>query len=568
MGHGGRRWRAYRGVVPAALPPPVDDARRPTVPDPARVLYEAHVRGLTRHSSSGVAAPGTYAGTIEKLPYLAGLGVTTLELLPIAEFDETENRRRDPLTGGRLLNFWGYSPVSFFAPKASYARRPGCGRELFELRALVDSAHAAGLEVVVDVVLNHTAEAGLGKDDPLRSFARLAPEVYYLLDAHRRPIDFTGCGHTVRLNHPVVRRLVLDALRFQVERLGIDGFRFDLAAAMFRGDHGEPLERSPLAEEIAADPVLGRRLLIAEPWDLGGFDVTERLPLPWRAWNGRFRDATRRAVRGDSGLEREVALRLAGSPDRFRAPRGPGHSIDFVTCHDGFTLADLVSYTAKRNLANGEDDRDGADQNHSSNGGVEGPSDDPAVVAVRGARRRALLALLLLSRGTPMLLGGDELGRTQLGNNNAWCRDDEVGWVSWPAAGDGELAELVRQLVSLRREGALGGEAAHEPAIRAAATVALDCASPSTAVLLDLALPGAIPRRVIAFNGGAGEVRFPLPRAPRDREWSLRLDTAAESPHALAPESAPRLAAETEAIAVAACSVRVFDALPARFGTP
>lgn len=562
--HGGRRWRVYRGLVPAALPAPLADSARPVVADGARVLYEAHVRGSTRHPSARVTAPGTYAGLIEKLPYFAGLGVTTLELLPIAEFDETENRRVDPFTGERLVNFWGYSPVSFFAPKAAYARRPGAGRELFELRELVDAAHSRGLEIVLDVVFNHTAEAGLGAADPLRSFARLAPEIYYLLDSHRRPLDFTGCGHTVRLNHPVVRRLVLDALRFQAERLGVDGFRFDLAAAMFRGDHGEPLERSPLAEEIAADPILGRRLLIAEPWDLEGFDVTERLPPPWRAWNGRFRDAARRAVRGDAGLERELALRLAGSPDRFRPPRGPASSIDFVTCHDGFTLSDLVSYTIKRNLANGEGNRDGADENHASNAGVEGPSDDPAITAPRLARRRALLALLLLSRGTPMLLAGDELGRTQAGNNNAWCRDDEIGWVRWPNAGEEELEEVVRQLTALRREGAFGAEPLRVPAVRTAATIPLDAFSPATAVLLDLAMPGAMPRRVIAFNGGSSEVRFPLPRAPHGREWSLRFDSAANPPRRLAPGEAPRLAPEAEAIAVAPCSLRVFDALPDR----
>jgi glycogen operon protein len=548
--------------VPAALPAPLDEARRPTVADGSRVLYEAHVRGLTRHPSSRVSAPGTYAGVIEKLPYLAGLGVTTLELLPVAEFDETENRRVDPFTGERLVNYWGYSPVSFFAPKAAYARRPGAGRELLELRELVDAAHARGLEVVLDVVFNHTAEAGLGADDPLRSFARLAPEVYYLLDAHGRPLDFTGCGHTVRLDHPVVRRLVLDALRFQVERLGVDGFRFDLAAAMFRGGHGEPLERSPLAEEIAADPVLGHRLLIAEPWDLGGFDVTERLPPPWRAWNGRFRDAVRRVARGDAGLERALALRLAGSPDRFRAPRGPSCSIDFVTCHDGFTLADLVSYTAKRNLANGEDNRDGADENHASNAGVEGPSDAAAVRSERLARRRLLLALTLLTRGTPMLLAGDECGRTQAGNNNAWCRDDEVGWVVWPDAGEGELVELVRRLTALRREGTSAAAPRGAAAPRAAATIPLDPEADGSAVAVSLeAVAGAAGRRrLILVNGGRHEARFPAPRARPGHEWALRLDLAGQ-PESFSRAAAPRLAPETEAITVAPGSLRVLDEL-------
>jgi glycogen operon protein len=512
-----------------------------------------------------VAAPGTFAGVIEKLPYLAGLGVTTLELLPVAEFDETENRRLDPLTGARLVNYWGYSPVSFFAPKAAYARRPGLGREHFELRELVDAAHARGLEVVLDVVFNHTAEAGLGAGDPLRSFARLAPEVYYLLDRHGRPLDFTGCGHTVRLNHPVVRRLVVDALRFQAEVLGVDGFRFDLAAAMFRGDHGEALARSPLAEEIAADPVLGRRLLIAEPWDLGGFDVTERLPAPWRAWNGRFRDAVRRTARGDAGLERELGLRLAGSPDRFREPRGPRHSIDFVTCHDGFTLVDLVSYTAKRNLANGEENRDGAVENHASNGGVEGATDDATILAARRARRRFLLALTLLTRGTPMLLAGDESGRSQDGNNNAWCRDDELGWVAWPEAGEGELVALVRGLAALRREDGSGAARGAATPSRAAATFPLEPEADGTgvAVLLAPAAGTSGARRLIAVNGGRREVRFPAPRARPGHEWALRLDTGAAT-EVLSPESAPRLAPETEAIAVAPGSLRVLDELARR----
>jgi pullulanase/glycogen debranching enzyme len=267
-------------------------------------------------------------------------------------------------------------------------------------------------------------------------------------------------------------------------------------------------------------------------------------------------------VRGDAGLERELGLRLAGSPDRFRPPRGPSRSIDFVTCHDGFTLADLVSFTAKRNLVNGEENRDGADENHSANAGVEGPSDEAPVVAIRLARRRALLALVLLSRGTPMLLAGDEHGRTQLGNNNAWCRDDESGWVVWPEAGEGELVELVGELAALRRESASGWETGRAPAVTAAVTIPLDSAVPSTAVLVDVALPGDVPRRVIAFNGGDREVWLPLPRVPPDREWSLRLDTAAEPPRVLAREAAPRLAPDTEAIAVAARSLRVLDALP------
>lgn len=561
------RWRAYRGLVPAALPAILDEAARPVVADARRIVCELHARGYTRHPSSEVAAPGTYAGLIERLPRLRDLGVTTIELLPVAEFDETENRRRNPETGERLVNFWGYSPVSFFAPKASYAVAPGGGRELFELRALADACHAAGLELVVDVVFNHTAEAGLGRQDPVRSLAALAPEVYYILDRRVTPLDLTGCGNTVNLNHPVVRRLVLDALRWWVERLGVDGFRFDLAAALFRGPRGEVLDRSPLAEEIAADPVLSRRLLIAEPWDATGFDASDRFPLPWRVWNGRFRDALRRAQRGDGGIERELALRLSGSPDRFAAPRCAAASIQFVTCHDGFTLADLVTYTAKRNLPNGEGNRDGWSDNLATNGGVEGPTDDPRVTAARRLRRRNLLAQLLLARGTPMLLGGDEVGNTQHGNNNAWCQDNETGWVVWPA-GEGELEAWVRDLLALRRE--LTAESALEIAASgwgaAAFPIGFAGDEARTELMVDLVLPacaadgGPAPsgqRLLLAFNGGEREVRFPVPRSPWGTHWALRLDTGADPPGPWSRAAAPRLAPGTGALAVAPGAVRV-----------
>lgn len=563
------RWRIYRGLIPGALPPPLPPRARPAVAAHRRVIYEAHVRGYTRHPSSGVDSPGTLAGLIEKLPWLERLGVTTLELLPVAEFDETENRRFDPETGNRLVNFWGYSPVSFFAVKAAWGRRPGLGRELFELRALVDAAHQRGMEVVLDVVFNHTAEAGLGAGDPLRSFALLAPEVYYLLGEHGSPIDLTGCGHTLRLQHPVVRRLVIDALRFQAERLGVDGFRFDLAATFFRDDRGEPLDRSPLAEEIAADDLLGRLLLIAEPWDLGGLDVGDRLPPPWRVWNGRFRDAVRRAGRGDAGLEVELGWRLAGSPDRFGSPRrGVGvaaRSIDFVTCHDGFTLADLVSYTVKRNLANGEDDRDGANENLSSNAGVEGPTDDPAILAVRLARRRVLLSLLLLSRGTPMLLAGDEFGRTQAGNNNAWCRDDEIGWVVWPTpgewGGEGELTAWIRALIALRHEFAPPQDEDPSGPL-AAVTAAIGELRNGSAALIDLnPAGGSQQRRLLAFNGGNELAVLPLPHPPAGCAWAQRLDTAPESPAVTAVGQSPHVADETVAVSVAPISLRVFDAV-------
>ncbi len=448
----GERCRAYRALH-LEPPPPSDRPPRPRIEAERRLIYEAHLRGFTRHPSSRVAHPGTYLGLTEKIPYLIDLGVTTVELLPIFEFDETDNPRIDPTDGRRLLNTWGYMPLSFFAPKAAYAVEPGAGREIQELRHLVDELHRAGIELVLDVVFNHTGESFGARAERERvvSLAGLDRKAYFLADAATgEPLDLTGCGNTLRSEHPAARRLVLDALRYWAEEIGVDGFRFDLAGAFFRGGQGEPLERSELVEEIAADPVLAGRLLIAEPWDATGRTVEGLLARPWRVWNGHFRDDVRRVVRGDAEPRSRLALRLAGSSDVL--PRDGEAAVNLVTAHDGFTLADLVSYEAKRNLANGEENRDGTAENLGWNCGVEGPSDDPEVNALRRRQRRNFLALLLLARGTPMLVAGDELGRTQLGNNNAWCQDTELSWLDWSLQGseDDARAEL-RALLELRR---------------------------------------------------------------------------------------------------------------------
>ncbi len=519
------------------------------------MIYELHLRGFTRHSSSGVAHPGTYLGLSEKIPYLQALGITTVELMPLLEFDETENFRRNPQTGEQLLNFWGYSPVSFFAPKASYAADPTPGAAQQELMALIDALHAAGIEVLVDVVYNHTAEGGGGASDPLHSFRGLAESVYYLRDpATGRPLDVTGCGNTVNTNHPVVRRLMLDSLRFWAEEIGVDGFRFDLAAVFFRGLAGEKLALSPIADEIAADPALAGRLLVAEPWDVTGFTPAGGFPPPWREWNGAFRDDVRRFVRGDAVAPRTLELRLGGSPDLFPPPHTRSAPVDFVTCHDGFPLADLVAYEAKRNLQNGEADRDGSITNLSSNHGVEGPTDDPQVQAARRRQIANFLTLLLLSRGTPMLLAGDEQGRSQGGNNNAWCQDNEISWIDWSRS-DESRELLVRQLLALRRE-----------------LSPLDFAEWSTIAPLHAAGrgPGTGPvllltrdatgcrTLVLALNPGEAPARFPLPRAPGGASWQLALDTGVAGA-ALSPPPAvrPRFAAETSELEVQPRSIRL-----------
>ncbi|MEO8276822.1 MAG: alpha-amylase family glycosyl hydrolase [Thermoanaerobaculia bacterium] len=485
-------------------------------------------------------------GLIEKIPYLLSLGVTTVELLPLLEFDETENHRRNPETGERLVNFWGYSPVSFFAPKASYAADLSPGAAQRELMALVDALHLAGIEIVVDVVYNHTAEGGGGATDPLHSFRGLAPDVYYLRDAAGRPLDVTGCGNTVNTNHPVVRRLILDSLRFWAEEIGVDGFRFDLAAAFFRGLEGEKLARSPLADEIASDPLLSRCLLIAEPWDVTGFSPGDAFPAPWRVWNGRFRDDIRRYVRGDEVGPRALARRLVSSPP----------AIDFVTCHDGFTARDLVSYAEKHNLENGEDNRDGSGFNLSSNHGFEGEVANAELAALRRRQVRNLLLLLLLSRATPMLLAGDERGRSQNGNNNAWCQDNPLSWIDWRLNDSAEaLCRCVAGAIALRRElsrlafrewSEIAGFTdieSREAGVRAVALVTRDAES-GRALLL-------------ALNPTDRAARFPVPRSAGAETWVLAADSCLANGGFGRATERPRLAAETAELAVQPRSIRL-----------
>jgi glycogen operon protein len=550
----GRRFRAHRSLH-LELPPP-GDAARPAIDPGARAIYELHVRGFTRHPSSRVAQPGTYAGVAEKIPHLLALGVTTVELLPVFEFDETENWRTNPETGERLLNFWGYAPISFFAPKAGYAASTAPGAALGEFRALVAELHRAGLEVILDVVYNHTGESARADGGPVVSWAGLDRSTYYLLDAAGQPIDVTGCGNTVKLADPVVAAQVLASLRFWRREMGVDGFRFDLAAAFYRDPEGRPTTTSALVESIATDPDLADALLVAEPWDVTGQDLSGRFPAPWFEWNGRFRDTTRRAVAGEVVAAAEISRVLAGSPEKFRPPRGPRHAIDFITCHDGFTLADLVAYEKKRNLANGEQERDGSPWNFSSNSGSEGPSADPAVVGLRRRQRLNFLALLWLARGTPLLLGGDELGRTQRGNNNAWCQDNEIGWLAWPAEGEaGELVAEIAALARLRRELYAGGGD-----WKVARISPLGAGDGEPAALVWLARSEDRARALLlAANFGGDDLVAPLPRPPANRPWRLRVDTTSATPVPPAGES-PALAEETSEIRLPPRSVRAWIA--------
>ncbi len=429
------------------------------------IIYELHVRGFTRHESSGVAHSGTYAGLIEKIPYLKDLGITAVELLPVNEFDETENDRTNPLTGEPLLNYWGYHSNAFFSPKASYAANNQNGAQVTEFKSMVKAMHSAGIEVILDVVFNHTGEGD--ERGPTLSFRGLDNAVYYMIDpATGAYHNYSGCGNTLNCNHPVVRDMILDALRYWVTEMHVDGFRFDLASILGRGQDGAVLANPPLLERIASDPVLGDTKLIAEAWDAGGVYQVGTFAAwgRWAEWNGQFRDDVRRFVKSDPGMVGALAARLMGSPDIYHGNgMGAHHSINFVTCHDGFTLADLVSYNEKHNEANGEAGKDGADDNASWNCGWEGPvptsrgdSDSESffeqIEMIRRRQVKNLAAMLLLSRGVPMILAGDEMGRTQLGNNNSYCQDNEISWIDWAAAkSNAELFRFFKLLITFRK---------------------------------------------------------------------------------------------------------------------
>ncbi len=418
------------------------------------IFYEMHVRGFTRHDSSGVAHPGTYRGVIEKIPYLQNLGITAIELLPVQQHDEQEVERENPITGEPLINYWGYAPLAPFAPHAGYAVKGGLAA-LDEFRDMVKALHRAGIEVIVDVVFNHTAEGD--EKGPTICLRGLENVAYYMLkEDPRYYYDFSGCGNTVSGNHSIVRRLIRNCLRYWVRELHVDGFRFDLASILSRDEDGTPIDNSPILWELESDPVLAGTKLIAEAWDAGGlYQLGSFTGDRWAEWNGRFRDDVRRFVRGEAGMVRDLAWRMTGSYDLFRDKDSFSwhRSVNYITCHDGFTLNDLVSYQKKHNEANGENNLDGWEHNLSWNCGAEGETDDPEILSLRFRQMHNLMALLLLGRGTPLVLGGDEFGRTQQGNNNAYCQDNEISWFDWGLLQENDkLYHFVRYLIWLRRQ--------------------------------------------------------------------------------------------------------------------
>lgn len=405
--------------------------RAPRIPLEDSIIYEMHVRGFTQHASSHVQNPGTYLGLIEKIPHFLDLGINAVELLPVHEFNECEYKKTNPLTKQVLCNYWGYSTVNFFAPMQRYATNGERGTAVREFKTMVKEMHKNGIEVILDVVFNHTAEGN--QNGPVYSFKDLDP-FYYMLGPKNEYLNFSGCGNTLNCNHPVVSELIKDCLRYWVTEMHVDGFRFDLASILCRGPTGEPLKNPPIIELISQDPILSDVKLISEPWDPGGlYQVGSFFELgggrTWSEWNGKYRDSYRRYIRG-AGNKGEFVTHLCGSENLYHNG-SPCCSLNFVTAHDGFTLADLFSYTRKHNFGNGEDNRDGENHNESWNCGIEGPTSKHVVTALREQQMRNMHLAMMVSRGVPMLLMGDEYGHTRQGNNNAWCQDNELNWFLW-----------------------------------------------------------------------------------------------------------------------------------------
>lgn len=428
------------------------DQRHHSIPMENLIIYELHVRGFTMDESSGVKHHGTFEGLREKIPYLKELGINAVELMPIFEFDEMRDVRL--IDENELIDFWGYNPVSFFAPNTSYCSSMEYNREGLELKTLIKDLHDNGIEVILDVVFNHTAEGN--EFGPCFSFKGFDNNIYYMLTPDGHYYNFSGCGNTLNCNHPVVRDMILECLRYWVIEYRVDGFRFDLASILGRNDDGTPLSQPPLLRSLAFDSILGNVKLIAEAWDAGGLYQVGSFPSwkRWAEWNGRYRDDMRRFLKGDDFLARTAAARITGSPDLYDpAYRGGNASINFLTCHDGFTLYDLYSYNQKHNEANGWGNTDGADDNNSWNCGVEGETDDPAILALRKRLMKNACAVLLCSRGTPMFLSGDEFADTRYGNNNPYCQDNLISWLDWSLLKKNkDLFDFFQYMIQFRKD--------------------------------------------------------------------------------------------------------------------
>jgi isoamylase len=500
------------------------------------VIYETHVRGFTIHPSAGVAHPGTYRGLVEKISYLKELGVTAVELMPVYEFNENQLTGTDPQTSKRLRNYWGYDPVAFFAPKASYSSAGGLGQQKLEFKEMVRALHKAGIEVILDVVFNHTAEGNeLG---PTLCFRGIDNSIFYMLESDRRYYkNFTGTGNTINANHPVVRDHILAALRYWVVEMHVDGFRFDLASVLGRDEAGKLLANAPLLKRIAEDPILRDVKIIAEAWDAAGaYEVGSFSERRWAEWNGRYRDDVRRFWRGDDEMLGLFASRICGSADIYaKSGKGPEGSINFVTCHDGFTLNDLVSYRDKHNEANGENNHDGTNENYSDSFGTEGETKDVRIETLRKRQIKNFLLTLFVSRGVPMLLGGDEMRRTQGGNNNAYCQDNETSWYDWNGMEQHkEIFRFTRGMIALRNaHPVLSTEQFYTDADIhwfAPQGGLPDWTDPKEKRFGCLIHEDEQHGLFLMFNAGDAAIDFGLPPIPPTARWYLAVDTSRVAP--------------------------------------
>lgn len=416
------------------------------------IIYEMHVGGFTRSPSSRSNNPGTFSAVTEKIPYLKELGITAVELLPIFDFDEENNLRE--VNGEPLKDYWGYNPHSYFAPEASYCVLPDAGHHIREFRDMVKALHKEGIEVILDVVFNHTDEGN--HEGPIINFKGFSNSIFYHLVPWNKEyyMDYSGCGNTVNCNHPMVQKLIVDSLEFWVKEMHVDGFRFDEGSILSRGQDGAPMVHPPIVWQIETSEILADTKIIAEAWDAAGLYQIGYFPgYRWAEWNGRYRDDVRRFVKGDSGIVGSVAWRLAGSADLYQASGHlPINSVNFITCHDGFTLNDLVSYNDKHNEANGEDNRDGINDNLSWNCGVEGETDNPEIDALRQRQIKNFATIIMLSQGVPMFVAGDEVRRTQKGNNNAYCQDNEISWFDWNfVEQNADIFRFFKQIIDFRK---------------------------------------------------------------------------------------------------------------------
>ncbi|MBN2618191.1 MAG: glycogen debranching protein GlgX [Spirochaetales bacterium] len=519
------------------------------------IIYETHVAGLTKNPNGNFKYPGTYLGVLELIPYFKELGITTLEFLPVQEFDSFEGNRKNPKNGDLLENYWGYSTVAFFAPKGLYAHNRDLGAQVNEFKFMVKELHKNGLEVVMDVVYNHTGEGN--ENGPLFSFKGIENSVYYMLERDKSYYkNYSGCGNTFNCNNPIVSDFIINSLRYWVTEMHVDGFRFDLASILAREENGDLNDYAILIRRIAEDPILRATKLIAEPWDAAGAHQTGNFSgTRWAEWNDRYRDDIRQFWRGDSSYFKRAATRIAGSSDVFSHSRKkPFHSINFITAHDGFTLMDLVSYSKKNNIENGEENRDGSNNNLSHNHGIEGPTLDPDINKIRIKQVKNQLATLMLSQGTPMILGGDEIGRTKRGNNNTYCQNNELSWYDWANKND-ELLRFAQLIINFRKR----HDAFKRPEFYTGLDISMNKLADITwctytghemnwneehkciAFMLDgsrkeIAAENDDNDFYIMLNSTSTKMEFKFRPAPEGKKWVLKIDTAQNSPYDIYPK--------------------------------